>query len=216
MDGDAVRNLATAHRLRAAAVWMVDDLHAQRENNVSRLALKFEETDLIAEDRAAVFPRGVLVSSFRGETILQLIARNTDGQITAAVEAHTAHQRAFRGSDDGAWGVIRQIRTGVLLWNEHSNRPGAAFPRCYAPAGNSGAVRYQLSTHTDENAMGWTLRSSDRAAGDVEYPTFEDAILDIGNTVDPRVRVERERRIDRFRRALTIDGEWSAEMGLDI
>ena len=206
----AESNLALAHRLRTAARSLVGDLHSQIESGVPRPRLNFRATDVTDQDRQAVWPRGVVVSRFRGTTILQLIARNDIGNILAAVEGRSRDSR-LPGSDDRAVSEIRQIRTGVLLWNEHDN--GSAFRPVSDMVPRNVIDHYRL-VHGDETPTdSWTLMTGRPDIDEIDYASFDDAILDIGRHVDAPIQAEQARKLDQIHSALPAeDYEWAARM----
>lgn len=153
-------------------------------------------------DELALNSKGIRVYRFRGRTSLQLIARGVDQKILAMVEARSADP----ATDQPGTAAIRQIRTGVLLWNQ-----GNDDPNVYLTASGREEQPFALTLWDGESEPWRVLRRGDPSVSD-EYPSFDEAILGIGQTVDVQVAAERAARLRTFESALAAeDVRWANE-----
>lgn len=202
-------NLSLAHRLRTAAETAVTGVDNQYRQSVARPRLDLTSAGLKYIDRLTLNNNGIRVCRLRDSTLLQLIAREWDGETIAMVEAHSADPD--RGGS--ATSHIRQIRTGELLWNE-ADRQNYDLPHAYIAGDGRDGETFALVRDGDCDNSSWRLcRKSDRNA-DTEYPSFDAAILDIGATLDPQIAAERADRLKAFQSTLSAsDRQWAADAG---
>lgn len=199
-------NLALARRLQVVAEHLVADLDAQYRKDFARPKLDFKAAGLSDNDHLAINGKGIRVSRFRDTTILQLIARDAHQKIMTMVEAHAAGAVI----DPSPRATIRQIRTGVLMWNESNNT--RQNQHAYTAVRVRGSERLVLLHDSSSAAASWTLTSSRDSAANRRYDSFDEAIVDIGSGLDAQVAAWREGRLQAFQGTLApADIEWSVD-----
>ncbi|NTY62585.1 hypothetical protein [Mycolicibacterium sphagni] len=206
-DNTAASNLYLARRLETAAASAVNGLEEQYRSGVARPTISLGSTGLSDSDRLTFNNNGIRVCRFQDRTILQLIARTADQKIMAMVEAHSSDP----ASDRPATSAIRQLRTGALLWQEHDRR-GYQFPHAYVTASDIDEQPFALVRNDDTELSTWRLRRRHAPGVAIEYPSFDEAILDVGRGVDVSVAAERAGRLRTFETTLTVDDlRWAAD-----